>query len=190
MINWRDEKLARILRATEVRVPCRLSFAHVLEEDKFGAYSCTLLIPKTDTGTVEKLNNAIEAALQAGRTKLLNKEGTINRKKLSLPLHDADEEENTNNGYKGMMFFSAKNKRRPQCVNRRLEIIEDEEEIYSGCYCNVMINFYAYDFQGKKGIAASLGNIQKIRDGEHLGYGRSQADEDFDNEDGSEDFDL
>ena len=172
--------MARKFKATEVRVPCRVSYAHIVDVDKNGMYSCALLIPKTDTKTIDAINRAIEAAIQEGIKKLGNKDGYINRKNLKLPLRDADEEGNPNEGYKGHMFLNAKNKRRPQCVNRRLEFIDDEDEMYSGCYCNVMVNFYAFAVEGNKGVAVSLGNVQKVRDGDRLGYGISSAEDDFD----------
>ncbi len=41
------------------------------------------------------------------------------------------------------------------------------------------LTFFAYNTNGSKGIAAGLGNVQKLRDGEPLG-GRSRAEDDFD----------
>ena len=41
------------------------------------------------------------------------------------------------------------------------------------------MNFYGFSTNGNKGIAAGLGNIQKLRDGESLG-GRTNAEDDFD----------
>lgn len=172
--------MARELRATEVRVPCRISYAHIIETDKNDMYSCSLLIPKTDTKTITAINNAIEAAIKDGKSKLANKDGSINRKTLKLPLRDADEEGKTGEDYKGMMFFNAKSKRRPQVVNRHKEMIYNEEEIYSGCYCNVIVNFYAFATEGNKGIGAGLGNVQKVKDGERLGFGGTAAEDDFD----------
>ena len=182
--------MARQLRATEVRVPCRISYAHLIETDKNGVYSCSLLIPKTDKKTLLEVNNAVEAAINDGKSKLANKDGAINKKMLKLPLRDADEEGNASPDYKGMMFFNAKSKRRPQIVDRHKEMIYDSEEIYSGCYCNVMINFYAFAMEGNKGIAASLGNIQKVKDGERLGFGGTAAEDDFDSFDEDDDLEL
>ena len=182
--------MARNLRPTEVRVPCRISFAHVLDVDKNGKYSCSLLIPKSDKKTLNSINKAIDIAVQEGKSKLGNKDGHVNIKTLKLPLRDADEEGNTNNGYEGMMFFNAKTNHRPQVVNRRCEPIFDEDEIYSGCYCNVMINFFAFSVDGNKGIAAGLGNIQKIKDGENLAAGRYNAENDFDTLDDEKDDEL
>ena len=53
-----------------------------------------------------------------------------------------------------------------------------EDEVYSGCYARVSINFYGFNAAGNRGIACGLGNIQKIADGERLGGG-STAEEDF-----------
>lgn len=57
----------------------------------------------------------------------------------------------------------------------------DQDEVYSGCYARVSINFYAFNTNGNKGIACGLNNLQKVRDGEPLG-GRSSAENDFDDD--------
>lgn len=69
-----------------------------------------------------------------------------------------------------------------------MQDIIDQSEVYSGCYGNIAVDFYAFNHEGTKGIAAGLGNIQKLKDGESLGGGRT-AEEDFSvvNED-DEDF--
>ena len=164
--------MARDFKATEVRIPCRLSYAYVwsprIEEDgSQGKYSASLLIPKEDTATIRKIQAAIEAAKKEGKSKLAGKNGIIPNN-IHTPLRDADEEGRTDEAYEGMMFLNASSKRKPQIVDRHVEKILDEEEVYSGCYCNVTVNFYAYVANGNKGIAAGLNNIQKVRDGERL----------------------
>ena len=182
--------MARQLKPTEVRAYCRISYAHLIDTDKNDNYSCSLLIPKSDTKTLDTINKAVEAAIVDGKSKLANKDGAINRKTLKLPLRDADEEGNTSPDYQGCMFFNAKSKRRPQVVDRHKEMIYDAEEIYSGCYCNVMVNFYAFAVEGNKGIAASLGNVQKVKDGDRLGFGGYSADVDFEELDDDNDDDI
>ena len=59
-----------------------------------------------------------------------------------------------------------------------IENLEDEEEMYSGCYVYASVNFYAYNTSGNKGIAAGLNNVLKVADGEPLG-GRSSAEAEF-----------
>lgn len=185
--------MARDFKETEVRIPCRLSYAYVwsprVEEDGTpGKYSASLLIPKTDKATINKIKRAVEAAKKDGKSKLAGKNGIIPNN-IHLPLRDADEEGRTDEAYEGMMFLNATSKRRPQIVDRRVEKIVDEDEVYSGCYCNVTVNFYAYANNGNKGIAAGLNNIQKVKDGERLSGG-SNASEDFDALEDEEDEEL
>lgn len=167
---------------TKVVIPCRLSYAHIWEpatnEDGTpGKYSTALLIPKSDTKTLAKINAAIEAAKIKDKAKLVNSKGVV-PKNIKTPLHDADEEEIEDEAYRGMVFFNAYSKRRPQIVDRHVQKILDPEEVYSGCYCNVSVNFYGFNRDVNKGIAAGLNNIQKVRDGERLAGG-STADDDF-----------
>ena len=51
--------------------------------------------------------------------------------------------------------------------------------VYSGCFCNVSVNFYAFNANGNRGVAAGLGNIQFVKDGDRLS-GRASAESDFD----------
>jgi len=45
--------------------------------------------------------------------------------------------------------------------------------------------FYGYSVDGKSGIAAGLGNIQKVRDGERMS-GRAKAEDEFEKVDEAE----
>ena len=121
--------MARDFKATEVRIPCRLSYAYVwsprIEEDgSQGKYSASLLIPKTDTATIRKIQAAVEAAKKEGKSKLANKGGIIPNN-IHTPLRDADEEGRTDEAYEGMMFLNASSKRKPQIVDRHVEKILD-----------------------------------------------------------------
>ena len=64
-------------------------------------------------------------------------------------------------------------------VDRKVNPVVDPMMVYSGCYCNVSVNFYAFNANGNRGVAAGLGNIQFVRDGERLS-GKASADADFD----------
>ena len=77
------------------------------------------------------------------------------------------------------MFLNAKSSRKPGVVDADLNAILDKEEFYSGCYGRASLNFYAYDYQGTKGIGVGLNNLQKLEDGERLGGDFSTAEEDF-----------
>ncbi|MBQ6528277.1 MAG: DUF2815 family protein [Clostridia bacterium] len=137
-------------------------------------YSCSIIIPKSDTKTVEAIRQAIECAIQEGAGKYGGK--IPNRATLKLPLRDGDTERE-DEPYKNSWFINATSKTAPQVVDRHLQQIMDRSEIYSGVYAKVSLSFYAFSVNGNRGVACGLGNIQKIRDGEPLGGTISASDE-------------
>ena len=138
-------------------------------------YSVSVLIPKEDKETITKIEKAIDAAIEQGIAKFGGKKP--NKQAIKLPLRDGDIERD-DEAYKGHYFINANSTTAPQIVDKNVEPILNREEVYSGCYGRVSLNFYAYNANGNKGIACGLGNIQKLRDGEPLG-GRSNATDDF-----------
>lgn len=159
----------------------RFCYANVFEpttmaEGDTPKYNVCVLIPKSDTKTLEKIKQAIEAAKQAGKAKLADKNGKI-PSTIKMPLRDGDEERGDDPAYEGMYFINVNSTRKPSVVDKNLNPIMSKDEFYSGCYGRASINFYAYNVQSK-GIAAGLGNLQKLEDGEPLAGG-SSADEDF-----------
>lgn len=147
-----------------------------MNEDDTPKYNICILIPKTDTKTLEKINKAIEAAKQAGKAKLADKNGKI-PSNLKLPLRDGDAERADDPVFENCYFINANSNRKPSIVDRDLNPIMEKEEFYSGCYGRASINFYAFNVSSK-GIAAGLNNLQKLEDGEMLAGG-STAEEDF-----------
>ena len=157
----------------------RLSYANVWHPVSINGskekYSVSLIIPKSDTKTINAINAAIDAAIKEGAPKFGGK--IPNKAALKLPLRDGDLERD-DEAYKGAWFVNANSTTAPQIVDRSVQPILDQNEVYSGCYARVSINFYAFNSNGNRGIACGLGNIQKVRDGEPLG-GRSSAADDF-----------
>ena len=100
-----------------------------------------------------------------------------NKAAIKLPLRDGDIERD-DEAYKGHYFINANSTTPPQIVDKYVKPILDRNEVYSGYYARVSLNFYAFNSNGNKGAACGLGNLQKIRDGESLG-GRSSATDDF-----------
>ncbi len=100
------------------------------------------------------------------------------RPPLKLPLRDGDVERD-DEAYKGCFFLNANTTTPPQVVDENLQPILSAAEVYSGCYGRVSLNFYAFNTNGNRGIAVGLGNVQKLRDGEPLGGGRTSAVDDF-----------
>ena len=162
----------------------RLSYANIFEPRSINGrepkYSVSLIIPKDDTQQIEVIKQAIENAKERDKGKWNGKIPA----NLKLPLRDGDLERPEDEAYANSYFINANSTRPPAVVGTEIDratgkaIRLGEDEVYSGCYARVSINFYGFNAAGNRGIACGLGNIQKIADGERLGGG-STAEEDF-----------
>lgn len=172
---------------TKVIVPCRFSYAHIFEPDSINGsepkYSVSCIIDKNDTETIAKIKKAVETAKEEGKGKWGGKIPA----NLKLPLRDGDIDRPDDEAYAGSYFLNANSRQAPQVVDNRVQPIIDQSEVYSGCYGRVSVTFYAYNSNGNKGVAAGLGNVQKLRDGEPLGSRVNAADE-FDAVEAEDDF--
>lgn len=149
-------------------------------------YSICLLIPKTDTKTVNAIRKAIEDTKQKG---IADKWGGKLPKNLHLPLRDGDEERaDEAPEYAGMYFINCVAKEKPAIVDENRNDIFDASEVYSGCWGRAGFNLYAYDSNGNRGIGAGLNTVQKLADDTPLGGARATADDDFSDDDDEEDF--
>ena len=118
---------------------------------------------------------------------------------VKLPLRDGDAERDleTNPECEGMMFMNCNSKgRKPGIVNRRNEPTDaaDMEELcFSGAYFHLSVNIYAYEFDGKKGVAVGLNNVMLRKKGDRLDGSVAAASEfadfaeDDDDDDGFDD---
>jgi hypothetical protein len=140
-------------------------------------YSVTLLIPKSDTATKANIDASAEAAAQEAQGKLWN---GVRPPVLPVPIHDGDgvRENGTPFGpeCKGHWVMTASTYNRPQVVHQSDVNTElAPQDIYSGMYARVTINFFGYLNNGKKGVGCGLGNVMKTRDGEPLAGGASAS---------------
>lgn len=146
-------------------------------------YSVSLIIPKSDTKTIEKIQAAIQAAYEEGQSKLKGNGRSVPAlSALKTPLRDGDAERPDDEAYANSYFVNANSGTAPGIVDADRNPILERSEVYSGVYGRASINFYAFNSNGNKGIACGLNNLQKIRDGEPLG-GKSRAEDDFAEED-------
>lgn len=171
-------------------VNTRWSYANVWEAKSINGgapkYSVSLIIPKSDTKTIEKIKAAIQAAYEEGESKLKGNGKTVPALSvLKTPLRDGDLERPDDEAYAGSYFVNANSGTAPGIVDADRQPIIDHSEVYSGVYGRASINFYAFNSNGNKGIACGLNNLQKMRDGEPLG-GKTRAEDDFADDD--EDF--
>ena len=161
----------------------RLSYANVWEPKSINGgtpkYSVSIIIPKSDNGTIAKVKAAIEAAYREGEAKLKGSGKTVPAlSTLKTPLRDGDLERPDDDAYADNYFINANSATAPGIVDKSCEPILDRSEIYSGVYARASINFYSFNSNGNRGIACGLNNIQKLRDGQPLG-GKSRAEDDF-----------
>lgn len=156
----------------------RLSYAHLFQahaiEGNEPKYSVSIIIPKDDKETIKVIKEAVNEAKEIGKAKLGGKIPA----NLKTPLRDGDEERPDDEAYANSFFLNANSKNRPGVVDINVHPVLDENEVYSGSYGRVTLNFYAYNANGNRGIAAGLGNVQKLSDGEALG-GFTRAEDDF-----------
>jgi len=164
----------------------RLSFVHLLQpyarNGQEPKYSVTILIPKSDFATKQRVDTAVQAAIQEGIEKRWN---GVRPPQIATPIYDGDGVKPSDGlpfgpECKGhwVMTASCKADRKPDIVDAQLQPILNATEIYSGIYAHVSFRMFAYFTNGKKGIGCGLGNVQKVGDGEPLSGGRS-AEEDF-----------
>lgn len=169
-------------KETKVVVQGRLSYTNLFEPKSINGsdpkYSVSVIISKDDKKTLKKVQLAIEEAKKEG----ISKFGGKIPANLKSPLRDGDVDRPDDPAYENSYFINSNSKDAPQIVDARVQPILDRSDVYSGCYGKVSINFYAFNVNGNRGIAAGLGNVQKLKDGEQLG-GHSRAEDDFEMED-------
>ena len=180
--------MAKFINPTKVitGVNTRWSYVNAWEPKSINGgtpkYSVSLIIPKSDTKTIEKIQAAIQAAYDEGQGKLKgNGKSVPALSVLKTPLRDGDAERPDDEAYADSYFINANSGTAPGIVDADRQPILDRSEVYSGVYGRASINFYAFNSNGNKGIACGLNNLQKIKDGEPLG-GKSSAEDDFDTE--------
>ena len=164
-------------------VDTRWSYANVWDPKSINGgtpkYSVSLIIPKSDKVTIQKIKAAIQAAYEDGESKLKgNGKSVPSLSVLKTPLRDGDLERPDDEAYKNAYFVNANSATAPGIVDADRQQIIDRSEVYSGVYGRASINFYAFNSNGNKGIACGLNNLQKIKDGEPLG-GKASAESDF-----------
>lgn len=160
----------------------RLSYVHLFEphasfENQDKKYSTVILVPKSDTKTVQAIQAAQRVALENGKS---SKFGGAIPKNWKNTFRDGDEEGDLekNPEYAGHWFMTVSNKTKPGVVDQNVQPILDSTEVYSGCYARVSINAFPFSASGNKGVSFGLNHVQKLADGEPLGS-ITKAEDDF-----------
>lgn len=162
----------------------RLSFVHLFQPHanqpgQEPKYSTTILIPKTDAATMQRVHAAINAAVEKGVAGIWSGARPPQPK---TPLWDGDGVRQNGEPFgpecKGHWVLTASSKQQQQVVDAQMGPVIDQTRVYSGVYGRVNINFFPFSNSGNRGIGAGLGPVQILRDGEPLG-GRISAEQAF-----------
>ena len=142
--------MSKIANPTKVitGVNTRWSYANVWDPKSINGgapkYSVSLIIPKSDTVTVNKIKAAIQAAYEEGESKL---KGTAKvcpaLDVIKTPLRDGNKERPGDEAYKDNYFINANSATAPGIVDADRQQIIDRSEVYSGVYGRASINLYA-----------------------------------------------
>lgn len=161
----------------------RLSYVKLFEASQVNGqgeanYSVQLLIEKGSEAekTIKAAIAAAYAEMKAKYPKLAGKDP----KQWNNPLRDPAQEDGKDGAeYDGMLFVNAKRKEKqgkPIVIDGLKQYITEPNEVYSGCYGNVSVSVYPYEFTGKYGVGIGLNGVQKCGDGERLDGGSSIDD--------------
>ena len=149
----------------------RLSYVAILKprasrnnpEEK---YSVTVLVPKSDTATKQRIDATIEAAIQDGAGRLWGGRPPL----VNAPVYDGDGVRPSDGQpfgpeCKGHWVFTASCKadKPPRVVDANVQDILDSHKVYSGVYGRVGVDFFPYYQAGRKGVGCGLTNVQILR---------------------------
>lgn len=179
--------------------------ARAAEEGQDPKFSVEVLIPKTDTKTVDKIRAAQNAAANApGAEKKLGTAALptwgsdkFPAKKFTDTLRDGDDEDESDGRPEraGHWFMNVRSSAqyKPGVVDKDLDPVIDESQVYGGVYARVSMTAFAFNTQGNKGISFGLNSVQVLGYGDPFGGEREKAEEVFDDDfedDGAPDDDL
>ena len=154
----------------------RLAFPNLFEKDQYGRYGATFIMPK-ESPAHKAMQKALRGVAEAD---LKGKMPTPS----SVCLKDSSEKADYAGFEEGTLYVSASRKEafKPnQIIHRDKTPIESEGVLYPGCYVNAVINVWAQDNNYGKKINAELVGVQFYKDGDRLGRGSTNIeDDDFD----------
>jgi hypothetical protein len=167
-----------------------------MEEGKDPLYSATFIwdegnprLKKLEDAIVEvaaKFFFASEYKDAGTRAKALAKaKGMLDKGQYRSPLRPGSDKEDAKDAdlYVGKKFLKTSTPDKPQVVDKDLETVMHQLDVYSGCIGRADVWLFGYDKKGNRGVSARLNSFQKLDDGERKS-GRRPATEAFAEEDG------
>lgn len=139
-------------------------------------YSIQMLFPKTMKEELKAMQAMYKEAAAAKWPNGLPKN-------FRSPFNDGDTKDLES--HKGHFYVNCKTKFQPGLVGPDRQPIISQDDFYAGCFARASISAYAYDKNGNKGVAFSLQNIQKVKDGPKFAS-RVAAEDEFETIEGFE----
>lgn len=165
--------------------PVRLSFPYLFtprpSPDGKGdpKYSVMLLIPKTDKETIDALRAAEAEATRVGiTTKFEGKKAGLSPSIIKDADEDGTAEDYPEREGHLYMTVNATEQFKPEVVDRGLNPVTSQSEVYSGVWARVSVSAFPYKRDVKKGVSFGLNNVQVLGYGDSLAGGK-RADQEF-----------
>lgn len=161
----------------------RLSYVSILEPrpNKAGVpkYSASVMIAEDNVKALETVKAAIETAMdkavESGALKEVQRSIVISPVRSGTDEYNMEKKDATYNGY---YFFNAYSDNQPGLVDNKVHPIVNPDEIYSGIWAVVDVNFYFTKKGGDPRVAVGLNHILKLRDDDRLD-GRTNVQDAF-----------
>lgn len=176
---------------TTLRTPkFRVAFPHVFEKQKpmngegEGKYSIAMLFDLEEIAKDPEEQAKWDAMVQAVADAMKSKWGDNIPPRARKPFLKGDDQLNKEGqvyeGYAGKVLVRAGTKFQPIVYDQAVNVIEDADKFYGGCYAIADINTYAYSVSGNMGVSFGLfKQIQKVAEGERLGGSGGGGSTDF-----------
>lgn len=159
----------------------RVSFPNVFEAKAIGnskpKFSVTMLFDKSEIAKDPSETAKFKAIKEAITAAANEKWGEV-PDNLQHPIRKGEDKAEYSGYGEGIVFVNCSSTSRPGVVDESVKPIMDQGDFYGGCYAQAVVNVYAWEYMGKKGVSVGLQNIQKLGDGETFG-GKSKAEDDF-----------
>lgn len=162
---------------------CRLSYLNAAKSkpNKAGVpkYSASIMVPENNAATLALIKHAVKEAVEAAISG-----GELSPAQRSIvisPLRSGTQEyavERKTADFNGFYFINAYSDNPPGLVDKNVQPILNPDELYSGIWANVAVNFYFTKKGGEPRVAVGLNHIMKLRDDDRLD-GRTNVQDAF-----------
>lgn len=154
---------------SDVTIGARICYAAIYEprdpgDGKPAKYQVTALIDKSDADTKNRL---VAAAKECFIAKF--GQDSFSRKPDGWSgINDGDKRTKPNANFDGKLYVNAKSSYKPFVAD---EYKAATTKVYNGCYCNVVLQPYAYEYMGSRRVGWGFKAVQFTADGEKIEYG-------------------